>query len=200
MDFRVWASLGLALLLPGVARAQDKPVFLPSKAVAVVYRVAGGDMGQGAQKVQMTYAAGGQRMRMDYFRWVEAKYPFAALIVDRAADKVLAINGEARSYIERSAAGLKTPDMWFSGPQMHYTRGGIATIAGKSCSDWTIKSEEKNDPSGTVCITADGIILRILRAGASTPAMIALAVVYGTPPDDIFSAPADFTRRDVPSN
>jgi hypothetical protein len=150
MNRRGSMTLALSLLLPLIAHAQDHPHFLPSKNVAVTYRLAGGDMGNGAQKLQVTYADGGQRERIDYFRWVEAKYPFAALIIDRAANKLIAINGEARTYIETKIGTLMTPDMRFSSPNMNYTRLGITAVAEQPCTDWTIQPLDIKVPGGTV--------------------------------------------------
>lgn len=191
--------LGLSLLLPVVAQAQDHPLFVPSKDAAVIYRLAGGDMGNGAQKIQVTYADGGQRERIDYFRWAEAKYPFAALILDRAVDKLIAINGEAKTYAETNIGKLVTPETRFSSPDMHYTRLGIAAVANQPCTDWTIQPIGNKVPGGTVCVTDDGLILRVTQNGIATPGMVALNVAYGTPPDGVFAPPEGFTRKEPPS-
>lgn len=199
MNRRGPMMLGLSLLLPVIAHAQDHPQFIPNKDVAVVYRLAGGDMGNGAQKLQVTYADGGQRERIDYFRWVEAKYPFAALILDRATDKLIAINGEAKTYSESEIGKLVTPDIRFSSPDMQYTRLGIAAVAGQPCTDWTIHPIDNKVPGGTVCVTDDGLILRVTQSGIATPGMVALNVAYGTQPDSVFSPPDGFMRKAPPS-
>jgi len=200
MDLRAWALFGLALLLPALAHAQDKPSFLPTKDVIVTYRVSGGDMGNGAQKLQVIYTAHGQRERIEYFRWAESKYPFGALIYDRPANKVIAIDGDKRVFVERSTADVKAPEARYTGPGMHYTRKGTATVANQPCTEWELQTADKNDPGGTMCIMDDGLILRTTRAGASEPTMIAVSVVYSTSPDSVFSPPADFTRLPSPSN
>jgi hypothetical protein len=199
MNGRGPMMLGLSLLLPVIANAQDHPLFLPNKDVAVVYRLAGGDMGNGAQKLQVTYADGGQRERIDYFRWVEAKYPFAALILDRAADELIAINGETKTYVETNIGKLVTPDMRFASPDMHYTRLRVAAVADHPCTDWTIQPIDNKVPGGTVCVTDDGLILRVTQDGIATPGMVALNIAYGTVPDSIFSPPDGFTREEPPS-
>jgi hypothetical protein len=200
MNRRGLMTLGLSLLLPLIAHAQDRPHFLPSKDVAVTYRLAGGDMGNGVQKLQVTYTAGGQRERIDYFRWVEAKYPFGALIIDRAADKLIAINGEAKTYVVTNIGKLMTPDMRFSNPNMRYTRLAITAVADQPCTDWTIKPLDINVPGGTVCVTDGGLILRVTQTGIAAPGMVALSVAYSTPPDTVFSPPDGFTRKESPSH
>ena len=57
------------------APASDQPLRLPTRDVAVIYRIDGVGM-EGAHKVQITYTSRGERSRIDYFRWMEAKYPF----------------------------------------------------------------------------------------------------------------------------
>jgi hypothetical protein len=199
MNRRGPMTLGLFLLLPIIAHAQEHPHFLPSKDVVVTYRLAGGDMGNGVQKLQVTYADGGQRERVDYFRWVEAKYPFSALIIDRAADKMIAINGEAQAYIETNIGKMMTPDMRFSSPDMHYTRLAITAVADQPCTDWTIQPLDIKVRGGTVCVTDDGLILRVTQTGVATPGMVALSVTYGAPPDSAFAVPEGFTRKELPS-
>jgi hypothetical protein len=199
MNRRGPMMLALSLLLPVIAHAQDHPLFMPSKDVTVVYRLAGGDMGNGAQKLRVLYAGGGQREKIEYFRWVEAKYSFAAMILNRARDKLIAINDEERTYIETNIGKLVTPDMRFSSPDMHYTRLGIAAVAGQPCTDWTIQPLDNKVPGGTVCVTDDGLILRVTQTGIPGPGMIALSVDYGTPPDGTFAPPEGFMRKEPPS-
>jgi hypothetical protein len=199
MNRRGLMTLGLSLLLPVIAQAQEHPHFLPSKDVVVTYRLSGGDMGNGAQKLRVTYADGGQRERIDYFRWVEANYPFSALVIDRAADKLLIINGEAKAYIETNIGKLMTPDMRFASPNMHYTRLAITAVADQPCTDWTIQPLDIKVPGGTVCVTDGGLILRVTQTGIATPGMVALSVAYGSPPDSAFAVPEGFTRKELPS-
>lgn len=183
------------------AQAQDvtAPRLEPSRDVAVIYRLAGGDMGDAAQKVQATYVDGARRVRLDFFRWVESKYPFMSSIYDAIAGRVIMVFPERRQYAELPFPPARIPGQFLS-KDMTFTRAGTATVAGLACTNWRIKSPDPAKDASTVCVTDDGVLLRLTGKGASgEPDMNATAVQYGAPPSGIFAPPEGFTKGARPA-
>ena len=54
-------AVSLTASFAAMARAQDHPVLLPTRDVAVIYRLPGDDTGNSAQKLQATFADHGNR-------------------------------------------------------------------------------------------------------------------------------------------
>jgi hypothetical protein len=187
-------TLGILLLAVAVsvaaARAQDKPLFAPTRDVTVQYNLTGADQQNGAEKLQVAYADGGQRVRMDYFRYPEAKNPFGSLIYDGKARQVLMILPEEYTYIVRDAGKVANPSKLLDA-NMEFKRQGTDTVAGVNCTQWLITAYGK---PGSACVTDDGVVLRIARTEPKPGAMEAYAVAYGSQPDDVFSVPLDFKR------
>ena len=72
-----WRLIALvSLICPAMsawAQQADRPLPLPKSEVAVIYQI---DKATDApRKLQLTYSDAGERVRVDYFRWVEAKDP-----------------------------------------------------------------------------------------------------------------------------
>jgi hypothetical protein len=183
----LWQTLvGITLLLPALsARAEDGPVLAPPHDVAVVYKLTGASQQQGATKLQVTYADRG-RVRLDFFRYVEAKYPFGSLIFDPPADRVITVVPERQGYVERDVGKLPSPGS-FLNAKMNFTRQGKAMIAGMQCTDWHVFNGTAGE--GTACVTDDGVVLRATRDKPVEGSMEATAVQYGSPPPEIFAPP-----------
>ncbi|MEJ0020013.1 MAG: hypothetical protein WDN25_26390 [Acetobacteraceae bacterium] len=181
--------------MPQGARGQapDQPALLPSRDVTVTYRIDGVGLG-GAHKVQIAYTQGGARTRMDYYRWVEATVPFMALVYDRPANRAIAIMHERRSFVERRAADSRNPGA-FLRPEMGFTRLGSATVADTPCTEWKLRLPGKPEDNGTACVTADGIVLRLLPAKAGQASMTAIAIADGAATTTAFAAPDGYTRE-----
>jgi hypothetical protein len=180
--------------LRAAAQDADRPLLLPKRGVAVEYQVTDPHLTDGAQKLLVTYASGGDRTRVDYFRLREAKYPYASVIFDRAADHVLAVLPERRSYVERQVGKTGNPGMFLK-PAMRFTRQGKATIAGLECTEWKIRPPASDQDGGSACVTDDGVALRLTSAGNSQLSLVATVVAYGAPPEGVFVPPPDFSRE-----
>jgi hypothetical protein len=199
----VGAHLGCAITLlaalvsaspQGWAQSTDRPLALPTRDVTVTYVVTGSDRLEGAQKLQVTYADGGQRTRVDYFRWPEAKSPFDAVIFDRPANHILAVMLERHDYVEREIGKLDNPGMFIK-PDMRLTRQGQAVVAGLPCTDWTVRLPDKDTDAGTICVTDDGVTLRMTGGKPSEASLTATLVTYATPAAGVFEPPAGYQRR-----
>lgn len=176
------------------AQTPARPLALPTRDVAIIYEVTGAAGMDGAQKLQVTYADGGNRARVDYFRWREAKSVFAALIFGRPADRVLAVLPERHAYVEHKVGKIENPDMFLK-PTMQFTRKGQDAVAGLSCTDRTIKVPDKDRDQGTACVTDDGVALRLTAGKDSVAALTATAVAYGAPSNGVFDPPAGYQRQ-----
>jgi hypothetical protein len=185
----------VACALPVGARAQapEQPALVPSRDVTVTYRLTGGNGGQTAEKMSITYTKLGDRVRLDYYHWMESKTPYTTLVFDRPANRDIAIMEERRSYVERDAAGLANPGIYLD-KSMQFTREGSASFAGTPCTEWSITAPGKPTIWRNLCITDDGVPLRLAEAPPGTRALTAIEVSYGSPAESVFDAPADFTR------
>ena len=191
----VGAALAIACCVPlGVsAQTPEQPVLAPTRDVTVTYRLTGGNTAKVAEKMSITFTKQGERVRLDYFHWVESKTPYTSLVFDRPANRDIAVMEERRGYVERDTVGLANPASYLN-KSMQFTRLGTVTVAGTACTDWRVKAEEKASDGRTVCVTEDGVLLRLVAAPPGDQALTATEVSYGSPPDSIFEAPADFTR------
>jgi hypothetical protein len=74
---------------------------------------------------------------------------------------------------------------------------GTDTVAGLSCSIWEAKraGADPTEPAGQVCVTDDGIMLRVGTKEA--PAMLATEVVKGPQHSALFALPAGYTVVDM---
>jgi hypothetical protein len=181
--------LGAASLLHGSpARAADLPVLAPTKDVVVTYKLTGAARQNGAPKMQVTYASQG-RVRLDFFRYVEAKVPVASLIFDPPANVVTTVLLEKHGYLRRDVGTLVSPAAPLN-DKMGFKRQGAATVAGLPCTDWDVSNGTA--AQGTACVTDDGVVLRMTRTKPDG-VMEALGVQYGAVPAGTFTPPADFT-------
>jgi hypothetical protein len=80
-----------------VAQQASTPLFLPTSDVAVFYRFDRVPEGREPHAVRMIYTKAGERVRADYYRFVEAKQPFLAIIYDRPANRVITIYPEQKA-------------------------------------------------------------------------------------------------------
>jgi hypothetical protein len=197
------------LILPGLfmmplmassglcADQADRPLFLPTDDVAVIYRFDGVAPNL-PRKLQITYTAKGARVRIDYFRFFEAKYPYFALIFDRPADRLISVHHESKSYYDRPIGANSNPGSLLSPDKMDFTRQGPSMVAHAPCTDWQIVVRDKQDGKGTACVTDDGVVLRLAATMPTVTTLTATTIHYGPPPDGIFAPPAGFKREPEP--
>lgn len=180
------------------ARAQpvDAPLFLPKSDVAVIYRLDGITAG-GPRKMQVTYTLAGQRVRIDYFRWFEAKYPYLALIYDHPADRLISVQPERRAYFERPIGSDFNPGILIPEDRV-FTRLGTDTVARAPCTEWKLESRGNAETLSTACVTDDGIMLRLASVKPTVGSMTATNIRYGSPPAGLFEPPEKFTRTPAP--
>jgi hypothetical protein len=173
---------------------EDHPLALPKSEVAVTYRIDKGPT-DGTHKLQITYKDAGKRVRVDYFRWVEAKVPYLTRIFDRPADRLITIYPESKAYNERAIGDAGTSGAFFKSDSV-FTRLGNSVIANAPCTEWGVQLAGKSGE--TACVTDDGAVLRIASANPAAASLTAITIRYGSQPEGFFDPPAGFRREIAP--
>jgi len=180
-------GLGLALNMP--ARADEHPVYMPTKDVAVVYALTRAAPGAPTE-AHMYYSAASSRMRLD------APGQRGYVIIDRAKNQMMLVMSDQHLFMETPlnadmASGFLLND------QMKFKRLGTDKVAGQSCTQWEVQSARAN---GTVCVTDDGVLLagRGQDKQGGVGALQATTVSYKPQPASLFSPPADYHRVPMP--
>ena len=161
----------------------EKPVMQPTRDAVVGYHLAPAS-GE-AIDVRVMLRAGGQLLRMDL--------PDYSIILVQPATRQLTL------VVPTERTALELP--WSDGPQplflvddsKRYTRKGEATIAGQRCTMWDAVADRARS---SVCVTADGIILRQLTFDAVGRRSLVEAVVIRYEPLGAadFEVPPGFQR------
>lgn len=143
------ALLAVPLLLAAApALAQERPRMLPTRDVAVTYRLLGAGMPAGApQSMQIAWlaASGLMRSEMPGMGWI---------VADQRNGKAFMVMEQMRMVMEvpPSQAQHYAPP-----PEATFRREGSATVAGHACTIWAYQDRQGQ---GRSCITAEGVMLR----------------------------------------
>ena len=181
-----------ALLLAALpATAQERPVMVPTRDVAVTYRVTAGQ-GQG-HELRMAWLVAERKLRVD------AEGAPGWSVIDQQAKRMLVVMEQQRAVLEVPAntgpGGLSIPTE--PPASARFSKGGSATVAGLRCTIWRY---EDGDKRGETCLTADGVMLRSSGGqGNRTGAVEATAVAYGPQDPARFQAPPGFRSLQLPS-
>jgi hypothetical protein len=176
-----------AALLAGPALAQDRPALFPTRDVTVTYRMTGGP--QSGVEMAMSWLANGQLMRVD----VPGGLGF--MVSDHQ-------NQRGFMVMEQQRAIMDIPMAQAAGAQeamrnARFTRGANATVAGIACTNWTYETPQQ--PSGTACITADGVLLRSqVTMGAQQMTMEAVRVDFAAQDPARYQRPQGYQSMQMP--
>ena len=170
-----------AVLVTGAVAKNEPPQFLPTKDVDITYQVT--RLGEPATTERQRWSASEHLQRVD-------GADKAATLFDRKRNEFTLINRRSKTY--RVFAGApRTPSAPGGGevPQ----RGGEATIAKLHCVDWswTVDTEIH-----TVCLTPDGVLLRLNIDGETV--MQARSVTFVQQPAAIFEVPRGYQPAIAP--
>ncbi len=171
------------LLLAAPAWAQDRPATVPTRDVDVTYRIGSPEPNGPPLAQRMRWSVAAAKLRVD------PPTPGLYMIVDYRAHRMAVVRTAERAVLDAAAPAAGLPGQ--SGGS--YTRRGADSVAGLGCTDW-----ETIDTSGraaTVCMTADGVLLRASQAGV--PLLEAVAVAYA-PQDPAAFVPPDGFRHVAP--
>ena len=189
-------SLPALLLLAALpAAAQERPVMVPTRDVAVTYLVTAGQ-GQG-HELRMAWLVAERKLRVD-----AAGAPGWS-VIDQRAKRMLVVMEQQRAVLEVPAntgpGGLSLPTE--PPASARFTAAGSATVAGLRCTLWRY---EDGDKRGETCLTADGVMLRSSggqrdgQGGGRTGAVEATRVTYGPQDPARFQPPAGYRAMQLP--
>jgi hypothetical protein len=200
---RYWTNATQVLAIPLVcapmsawSQQADSPPALPKSDVAVTYQIDKGPA-DAPRKLQITYSDAGERVRLDYFRWREAKIPYLTKVFNRSANRLITIYPERKAYTERPVGNAGNPGMFFR-ENTTFRRLGTSKIANAPCTEWSVEVPGRDEPGDTACVTDDGIALRIASANPAFVTLAAINIHYGPPPDGYFDPPAGFRLESSP--
>lgn len=180
MPIRLAYAMPVFLTLP--AMAQDRPkAIVPIRDVSVTYQLADG------QNMHMSWLASARQMRMDD----PPGLPGPLLLDQRMLRATLLIEGQkiaAQVPIDASIPGaaMATPETAMAAV---VGRQGEAVIAGHACTIWRYSTAQQG---GSLCLTEDGVTLRVESDQHPESRMEATAVAYGPQDAGRFSVPADY--------
>jgi hypothetical protein len=180
--------LGLGALSPQAGQAQASPQNLrPTRDVSITYEVQA--EGQGTRRIPVAWQAATQRARAEpdgVPGWLLLDLP------RNSAQMVL----EAQNMVVQLPAGDLSPLLGGVPPGTRLSAAGSATVAGHRCTNWRVA---RPDAEGTVCLTADGVMLRAAGQHRGRSGRIeAKAVSYGPQDASRFAIPPGFTPVTLP--
>ncbi len=166
-----------ALLLASPLRAEEQPPHeLPTRDVDISYQI--------TRPQQRTII---QRRRwLASERLVRVDGPDkSATIYDRNAHEITVLNPAKRTYLKLDGAPHLPLD-----PEKGeaLTRGGEFVVAGLNCTDWSWTEDAETH---TVCLTPDGVLLRLVVDGKTV--MQARSVSYARQSMELFQVPPNYT-------
>jgi hypothetical protein len=183
-------ALSLApLVLAAPAMAQQSPTLLPTRDVAVTFRLTGGKQQPG--DIHAAWLSSQRVLRVD-----NESAP-GWLMVDQPSQRAFMVMEGQRLVMRlppspEIAMLLDRPES-----QGRVTRLGRRTIAGASCTDWRI--ERQDGKGGTACLTSDGVLLRAQQAGRAE-ILEATRVSYGPQDPARFRLPQGYPQLQLPAN
>ncbi len=172
----------LALLLAGSpVRAEEQQPLLPTRDVDISYEITR----PGQPKIV-------QRRRWSASeRLVRSEGPDkSTTLYDRDAHEITIINPKNRTYLKLEGS-LRQPLDPEKGKALK--RGGDSVVAGLHCTDWSWTDDAETH---TVCLTPDGVMLRLVVDGKTV--MQALSVKYDRQPVELFRVPPNYAPALAP--
>ena len=169
--------------MPVLALAEERPVMVPTRDVAIVYHMISQRPGDLRMSIQASTG----------LAHVQGPNQRGYVIVDRKARQMTLVMSDKQLYMV-----MTIPDGQQRSPELDTTakfkRQGTDTVAGVGCTVWEYSGEHAN---GTACITDDGVMLRV-QDSATHNGMEAAEVTYAPQPDSDFQPPAGYTKQEVP--
>ena len=181
----------ICLIATTAAAGEPAPRVLPSRDVAVTYRLAGPAAdalpGGAPGELRLTWDAGGERLR------AEASGRAQTAIVDLRARAASIVDGRMRAALALPVREADIAALTLRGARL--TRRGQDVVAGLACTTYAVAVPRG---AGTVCLTDDGVALsgRGVVNGRDG-SFVATSVAYGAQPDALFRVPAGILRLDM---
>jgi hypothetical protein len=180
---RVLPVTTLALLLLGSApRAEERPRLLPTRDVDISYKIT--ERHQRPITERVRWSASEQFERVDGPNK-------STSIFDHNAHVLTLLNGASRTYrkLENAPRQLLEPE-----PGAALKRGNDSVVAGLPCTDWSWTEDVEKH---TVCVTPDGVVLRLVIDESKT-VMEARSVHYAPQSAELFRVPPSYAPALAP--
>jgi hypothetical protein len=170
------------LFLASPLRAEDRPQpLLPVRDVDISYQITRPDQPSIIER----------RRWLVNERLVRSDGPDkSTTLFDRDAHEITVLNPKNRTYLKLEGSLREPLDPERGKP---LKRGGDTVVAGLSCTDWSWTDDVEIH---TVCLTPDGVLLRLVIDGRTT--MQARTVSFGKQPPELFRVPTDYTPALAP--
>ena len=175
------AALALALV-GSPSAAEEQPRLVPTRDVDITYKI----MQQRQRPIteRVRWSAGEHIERVDGPNK-------STSIFDHNARVDTLLNGATRTYrkLENAPRQLLEPE-----PGAALKRGSDSIVAGLPCTDWSWTEDVEKH---TVCVTPDGVVLRLVVDESKT-VMEARSVHYAPQPADLFRVPPSYAPALAP--
>ena len=172
--FAALPTAALASLLVGKAEAQQPPQLLPTSDVDIIYEVTLPSQPRIRERVRYLAA--------ELLERVDGPHK-STTIFDRRAHQMTILTSANRTFLK-----LDMPQQpQEPGPKATLKRGNESVVAGLHCVDWSWTEDVE---ARTVCITADGVLLRFVVDGKIVSE--ARSVSYGPQPAELFQVPPGY--------
>ncbi len=181
---RVISTAAFALLLAGSPLGAEEPTtppLLPTRDVDISYRSTRPN--QPTIVERRRWSANDRLMRSE-------GPDKSTTLYDRDAHEITLLNPKNRTYLKLEGS-LRQPLDPEKGKSLK--RGEESVVAGLHCTDWSWTEDAETH---TVCLTPDGVMLRLVVDGKTV--MEALSVKYRRQPAELFRVPPDYTPALAP--
>jgi hypothetical protein len=173
----------LALLFLGSSpRAEERPLLLPTRDVEISYKITERHQRPIAERVRWSAS--------EHLERVDGPNKSSS-IFDHNSRGVTLLNGASRTYrkLENAPRQLLEPE-----PGAVLKRGNDSVVAGLPCTDWSWTEDVEKH---TVCVTPDGVVLRLVVDESKT-VMEARSVHYAPQSADLFRVPPSYAPALAP--
>ena len=178
------STAALAWLLAGSPLGAEElttPPLLPTRDVDISYRSTRPD--QPAIVERRRWSASDRLVRTD-------GPDKSTTLYDRDAHEITILNPKNRTYLKLEGS-LRQPLDPAKGQALK--RGGDSVVAGLHCTDWSWTEDVE---TRTICLTPDGVMLRLVVDGKTT--IQALSVKYARQAAELFRVPPNYTPALAP--
>ena len=172
-------ALATLTLLSFPAFAEERPLIVPARDVDVTYRVGSPEADGPPLAQRMRWLVAASKLRVD------PPTPGLYMIVDYKAHRMAMVKEADHAVLD-----VAIPASMLPGAGGSFAGRGSDSVTGLACRNW-----ETADTAGqatTLCLTADGVMLRASQAG--TPLLEAVAVAYAPQDPAAFIPPAGYRR------
>lgn len=169
------ATVFCPLFFTPAAQAQEKPLITPARDVDVTYDVTRPDQQRTSKRVRWLVSEDLERVDSP---------DRSATIFDRRRNEIIVLNPASRTLVMLEGAPPQLP-VPTTGETLKRVDSSI--VAGLPCINWMWAVDAQIH---TVCLTSDGVLLRLVVDGKTT--LLARSVAYGPQKADLFEVPPSY--------